>query len=1023
MAILLIGAAVSLFSVILVLMGGLFLGKVQFTDYFFVGIDNLINGLNDWFGKSAPNLCRLETSNDEWSLVSDDGSLVSVIELRGSLTIVGEEEFRKIMANTTNILNSRMGKRGYSLQIIMQYDPDEAAYEISELLRASRNTARNLGMALDDMMNEWESTIAKWCASEHVYLVVWTHKESLAPVPLKNSKADQTKGILDSPNAAGCQVIARGISRIEDEHRASVNNIIDGFAKVGCVANKVSAHDTLWILRRSIDKLRTGRKWRGILPGDPLPQMIADNGYEDLSGILYPKVGPQLYPRNCESIQDNLLMVGRDTWHGSILMNRPPQTPEAFNAFFKGMINEKMPWRASFLLKSKGLEGTAFKQFVASILHYTSTNNKKFNMAIDTLKTKELMGSAVTSFQASFSTSLYGEHDEDKAKKIMSERLSILSSKVQSWGSSDVRDVVGDAVVGLNSTLPGMMPTSPAAKAAGPLEEIIPMMPLTRPTSMWEKGNTVFRTSDGKIMPYQIGSSTQAAWIDLGASPMGGGKSVLLNALNFAFCTQEGLSRLPWLSVLDIGPSSSGIIELIRASLPEEKKYLAQYHKLRMEDRYSINPFDLPLGMNRPTPIHKSYLVNLLSLFATAIGEHSPIEGVPEIARACIDAIYAEYSQELTPKTYEKRVDAEVDALVEALNVHLDSKTSWWEIRDALFDSGYIHHATRAQRFAVPLLSEVAAMAKQEKVTGIYRHYTPNKELVTDYFWRKCVDTIAAYPILKNPTRFDFGDAKIISLDLDEVAPKGGPEADRQTAVMYMLGRHVVASRFYLRIEDADIADERYRKWQVEKIEDMLQDPKRLCYDEVHRVMRNDSISAQVVGEMEIVSRESRKWKLSLGIYSQSIEDFPEIIVEMATSLYILGVGTAKMAEKITNLFGLNQTAFLEMQRLGIPDERGANFIGIFKGNKGTSVHRLTNTIGNQALWAFESSRESVTVRNSLYQILGVEKTLKRLAKTYPNGIKKEIDRRKSAFSELNADDVLNDILKDLVNEIANEKD
>ena len=83
-------------------------------------------------------------------------------------------------------------------------------------------------------------------------------------------------------------------------------------------------------------------------------------------------------------------------------------------------------------------------------------------------------------------------------------------------------------------------------------------------------------------MPFAPNSSEQAAWIDLGVAPMGGGKSVFLNAMNFAFVTQAGLSRLPWLSIVDVGPSSSGLITLLRENLPEGKKHLAAYHRLRM---------------------------------------------------------------------------------------------------------------------------------------------------------------------------------------------------------------------------------------------------------------------------------------------------------------------------------------------------------------------------------------------------------------------------------------------------------
>ncbi len=87
----------------------------------------------------------------------------------------------------------------------------------------------------------------------------------------------------------------------------------------------------------------------------------------------------------------------------------------------------------------------------------------------------------------------------------------------------------------------------------------------------------------------------------------------------------------------------------------------------------------------------------------------------------------------------------------------------------------------------MPTIGDVAAFANMDIITGVYKHETDHKEKVTQFFWRCCLDAIRSYPILGQPTRFDIGNAQIVALDLDEVAPRGSPEADRQTGIMYML--------------------------------------------------------------------------------------------------------------------------------------------------------------------------------------------------------------------------------------------
>lgn len=98
-----------------------------------------------------------------------------------------------------------------------------------------------------------------------------------------------------------------------------------------------------------------------------------------------------------------------------------------------------------------------------------------------------------------------------------------------------------------------------------------------------------FRTPDGKVWPYQTGTNITTTWFDLIFAQPGAGKSVLLNTLNLGTCMSPGLSKLPFVAVIDIGPSSSGLISLIREALPLNR--ISVYYRLQMAHQYAINPF------------------------------------------------------------------------------------------------------------------------------------------------------------------------------------------------------------------------------------------------------------------------------------------------------------------------------------------------------------------------------------------------------------------------------------------------
>jgi len=163
-------------------------------------------------------------------------------------------------------------------------------------------------------------------------------------------------------------------------------------------------------------------------------------------------------------------------------------------------------------------------------------------------------------------------------------------------------------------------------------------------------------------------------------------------------------------------------------------------------------------------------------------------------------------------------------------NVPLDDLTTWWEVVDALFERGHVHEAIQAQRYAVPVLADIATQIALNQ--GILYGYDKD---IREAARTALVDASDAYVVLKEPTHFDLGDAQIVSLDLDEVATRGGEIQDRQSAIMYMLARHVLGSRFFLMPADVELMPKAYQAYHAERIEAIREDPKRLCYEEDYR--------------------------------------------------------------------------------------------------------------------------------------------------------------------------------------------
>jgi intracellular multiplication protein IcmB len=211
---------------------------------------------------------------------------------------------------------------------------------------------------------------------------------------------------------------------------------------------------------------------------------------------------------------------------------------------------------------------------------------------------------------------------------------------------------------------------------------------------------------------------------------------------------------------------------------------------------------------------------------------------------------------------------------------------------------------------------------------------------------------------------------------------------------MYMLARHLAGARFFLMPSDVPLMPPRYREHHGREIAALRREPKRLCYDELHRVTGLAAVGGQLAGDLTTSARESRKWNLSIGLYSQSWEDFPPVILELATTVFLLGSGTGRGRSELASLFGLGPSMEKALERLGKPGPQGADLIALFRTARGTSQQLLTNTVSPELMWAFSSTAEDMAVRDALYRSHGTERALSALAALFPKGVKAELERR-----------------------------
>jgi len=987
---------------------------------------DFVEGILAWASKGVKqgvaDYIDIEAPDDERTFAMKDGTLLTILQLHGSYRMTGPEEFEDTTSRIARSLKAYLDSGGHAVQVFFSADPDAADRDIRTALEPSMATAKRLNLDLDDLFEEDIGHLAKYCSNEKVFVVLITRPAAITAADQKMDRkakqelltANPLPRLSDAPN------LFAAMTALRTRHSSFVSAIMGDFQDVRLSAEVLDIHRSAYEQRMSIDPEFTADDWRARLPGDRIPVVRNGRAANDMTDNYWPRIDRQLAPRD-GVVRDLKTVEMGDKLYAPMYIHLHPEEIQPFQQLFRRVASNRMPWRMSFLIESDGLKVVGFKSLIAAFFGWSNNENKLIKAAIDEIKRlKQTHNELDVRFRVDFAT--WAPKGESK---LLATRASRLARAVQGWGRADVREVSGDAYQGFVSSALGMSLKSVATPSCALLDDVAQMLPLHRPATPWTEGGAVmYRTPDGKLWAYQPNSPVQSNCINLHVAEPRSGKSVNSNMINLALCLSPGITRLPMIAIVDVGRASAGLISLLQNALPQNQRHLAALIRMRMVKEKSVNPCDTQLGCRFLLPHEEAFLVNFVTLLVTPLGSTAPADGMAGLVKMVIQEAYKVYSSdgESVKKYSPGMEDGQlVDEAIRRYGVHLDEHTTWWEIVDELFKHGATHEAMLAQRFAVPLISDLAAVSRMPQLKDMYgeKGISGDTESLLQAFSRMLSESIRSYPILGSPTKFDIGDARVVAMDLDEVAKSGSVSADHQTAVCYMLARYVTARNFYLAEEHVEMFPAQYRAFHDARIREIRQDKKHLCMDEFHRTQRVQAVRDQVLVDM----REGGKWGVMTTLISQDVGDFDDKMLSFATGKFIISRQNELNADKMRKLFGLSETeTYAVRHHIRPPGPHGSTFVALFSTKRGETAHVLNATLGGIKLWAFSTTSEDGYIRDSLYAKIGPTKTRRLLARLYPGGsLVDEIDRRKRSMenSGIIGDDRLSEgVINDLIQEI-----
>ncbi len=945
---------------------------------------------------------------DEYSLQTVNRDLMTVIEIKGIRSLVGTREYEAISKRFGEIISKYMkagNGRQHAYALGFRSDPAGAPRRLREVFDPMLRTAMRLGIKNFTPLLTQVEALSGVCSDETAYLVVYTHQKGL-------SKQDQQRNV--EARAAMLSKIAKAApgSRIDEtisqpvripatqviaRHSSAVQNLLTDLAadfnKGGCglLVEKLTCAQGLSLIRRHTDSSSFPASWRPRLIGDvsaSRPQSMTRRKGE-ATHLTPLALSRQLVTEPSREFFEEIEYVQRGALlYAGLSMLAPPENGSEPWLDLMNRLNRQIPIAVNFEIIPNG-ESDIRKadQFFSAMIGAFNDYNREIKLSWKHLAELKKSGVYVCGMRVVMMT-----WAADKATLL--DHLMFLKASVEAWGSAVATNETGTPALLSYAAAAGLCRRMPAHYMPGPTVEFARMLPIFSAASVWDDGQFVPHTKQGRPYPIKFGSTLQNFWGAAVLAPSGSGKSFLLNLINSGILLTPGLDKLPYMTLIDVGPSLRLALDMSRAQLPVHLRSQILSVRLRNDPDYCINFLDTQHGLDRLTDVDRDFAISVVSAVCPNLGP----EGERFIGQV-IDSAFRMFGRNSTEqRRWQSSLDERISRAIADIGMEVNPDTFVWEVVDALMDAGRVEESAIAQRYAMPRLQDLIKASRATEILTSYGETpTPTREKILTVFTRNIQTGQASYQLISGFTKFDVGSARVVSVDLEEVVTASETEeAKLRAAVMFLFSRRLGARNYFLRWEELEkLVPERYRAYQRARVEDIQESQKFLLYDELHYASGIPAMRRQLATD----NRVSRKYLVIPFLSSQRLVDFPADVIENTYIYFILGTGSDNSLDELKRTFGLTDS---EAQAIGQECNGPGTMFALFKTKKGATSQILKTTSSGFYKWAFNTDKADALLRDKVVEMMGGQdhllEALSHLVAAYPGGSYRDaLDRHRRA--------------------------
>lgn len=938
-------------------------------------------------------------------LFDASGGAITVYKIFGALRKFEGVERKQKLKNFERYLATWNVQAGYYMTFIHEHSEDGLQGQVEKSHGPMRETMSRLEMpSAHHMLNSREDMLDGQLHFEQLYLVLHT---TTAVLPAKERKQEYSEK-WGYPKGQGSNKFAK----LHDLHDMYQRQVEEAMSAISIQMTRLDAKDAaslvagMWSRGKVIkDSIR--------LVGDHITSFAneiayrkANNGYEpifDLGGMAYPSLANQIfthkvyYPRD----RDDICMIN-GKYQASLRM---AQSPGNGSVRKYNELRHRLSADTNYRLAVQIASGSSSKSQLAAkrvlALMLAATNTKNLDMARSIDELKKLEENGVPSVGVKIMCSTWAGD-----KETLDRNVDKLKSAFQYWGGAAggarLETVTDYPELGVASTLPGaIMKGATSFIPIGILSEILPIEMTTSP---WPQG-LIMRSGEDQAYPIDPGDDSLLdfhVYVLVGGT--GKGKSVTMTELVKACLFRSGLENLPHVRYLDVGYTSKALFTYLRYMLPDRRRHEIVHYTIQNTEDYAFNMFDTPLGMREPPPQEASFLADTIGGYLSGTSGDGGMAAsllnklgmllVKEAYRLCAD------EGSLCKTYYEVITQPELMGAIKKHGIDaISGKTTWYGVVDRLFEAGEYRQAAIAQRYASPTMPDLlSVMAKSTSIQEAFSKQEVEGTSILGYARTVIQSMMESYPALRCETRLDIEGAKMVGIDMQDVA-----SSREETNLFYMVLQNVLSRGFMA--DPDEIAKLRmpdiYREYHRNRIKDLRASDKLFLFDELHRLSVGLDATAPPPKAMMLLMRwikEVRKYGIRLMLATQSMEHMPEEIKGegMWSLLFCMGVDSVPAQTRLSKLFDVSEYGRQVLTQLNGPiPGKGAPCLFMANTRFGRIEQDLFITTSPFELWAAPTKSSNLELMHDVISKIGDPVlTARALTICFPKGSASDEKRR-----------------------------